>query len=57
MNLNISLFKHPNFKWVYLIDTNPELRKVGDIRKIMPRDFLPYLEVHLNYPALGVMII
>ncbi|WMV42487.1 hypothetical protein MTR67_035872, partial [Solanum verrucosum] len=53
----LSLFKQPNFQRGYLSHTNSESRKLGGIGNIIPRYFLPYLEVHLNHPELGVMAV
>ncbi|WMV49789.1 hypothetical protein MTR67_043174, partial [Solanum verrucosum] len=53
----LSLFEQPNFQRAYLTHTNSKLRKLGSVRKIIPRAFLPYLEVHVTHPALGVMVI
>ncbi|WMV51165.1 hypothetical protein MTR67_044550 [Solanum verrucosum] len=34
-----------------------KLRKLSGVGKIIPRDFQPYLELHLNHRELGVMIV
>ncbi|WMV51064.1 hypothetical protein MTR67_044449 [Solanum verrucosum] len=41
----------------YINHTNSESCKLGGIGKIIPRAFLPYLEVHLTHHELGVMVV
>ncbi|WMV28886.1 hypothetical protein MTR67_022271, partial [Solanum verrucosum] len=53
----LSLIKQPNFQRAYLTHTNSESRKLSGVGKIIPRAFLPYLEVHLTHPELGVMVV
>ena len=56
-DLDISSFKYTNFEWVYFTHMNSESRKLGGVGKVILRDVLPYVEVHLNHPEIGVMII
>ncbi|WMV23386.1 hypothetical protein MTR67_016771 [Solanum verrucosum] len=41
----------------YLTHTNPDLRNLGGVGKIIPSAFLPYLEVPLTHPELEVMAV
>ncbi|WMV44790.1 hypothetical protein MTR67_038175, partial [Solanum verrucosum] len=53
----LSLIQQPNFQREYLTHTNSESRKLGGVGKIIPRYFLPYLEVPLTHPEPKVMAV
>ena len=55
--IDLFISKQDNIQCAYLIGTNSEPCKLGNVGNIIPRSFLRYLETHLTQPKISVLVV